>query len=359
MRIVFFSQKRFCDYFQIGGFESLIRRLALYLSEKDNSVEYILYGDEEKKEINVSQNIKLKYLPNFEDAISEIKSQNYAHILPVKLKINDRLKYIQFIKRKSDIRSHYFALIYPNIFKRNLMAIEGNLFTKNGKIFCLSPRIYELFKRYSKKAFFIYPPVPKEYFLSVEKKPKNEVIKITYLGNLTSDKYIEEVIELFTILNKSNKFETSIYGTFDPLNSASLNIHKKLMSQKKIRYIHIDREKYSPEVEGLVRTILSESDILVQPYRTLINTLDTPLLLLEAMASLCVVLTTNIGNIKDIYGESPFILSRDNFLEDAKILFQKIDYEMILAERERIFKMNQLLQFDLDFVGKKFMEALL
>lgn len=359
MRIAFFGQKRFSDYYQIGGFESLIRRLALYLSNKGNRVEYLIYENWDEKEIYIFPNLKLKYFINFEDAINEIKSQQYDHILPVKLKIKDRIKYIKFIRGKSEINSHYLALVYPGCLKRKLIAVEGNLFAKNGKIFCFSPRIYEFFRKYSMKASFLIPPVPEEYFLSSEKKPKNEGIKITYLGNLTPDKYIEEVIKLFIYLNKSHRFETTIYGTFDPLNLASLNVHKKLMSQKEIKYIYINRDKYSSEVEGVVRKILMENDVLVQPYRTLINTLDTPLLLLEAMASLCVVVTTRIGNIRDIYGESSFILSKDNFLGEAKILLEKLDYEMIQKERERIWKRNQLLQFDLDSIGKRFIEALL
>lgn len=358
MKTAFFGPRNFIDYHQIGGFESFIRRLALSLSDNGNFVDYVIYGGENTKEVNINSNLRLKYFITFEDAVKELE-KSYDHVFPIRLAINERPKYLLFLRKNlRHYRSNYIALIWANFVKRNLMFIEANLLAYKGKIFCVSPRLYNKFKRWSKNAAFLCPPVPKEYFLNLDEKPVNDRIKITYLGNLTPDKYIEEVIELFMYLNKKSKFELSIYGTFDPDNQKSVYIHNRLKEQRVLKYVHIDRNNYTSQIEELVREILKETDILVQPYRTLINTLDTPLLLLEAMASLCVVLTTSIGNIKDIYGDSPYILSAKNFIEEAKILTQNLTYEMVLKERERIYKRSQELQFDLPTIGRKFIDAL-
>lgn len=358
MKIAFFGPRNFIDYHQIGGFESFIRRLALSLSDNGNVVDYVIYGGKNTKEVNINSNLRLKYFITFEDAVKELE-KSYDHVFPIRLAINERPKYLLFLRKNlRHYRSNYIALIWPNFVKRNLMFIEANLVSYKGKIFCVSPRLYNTFKRWTKKAIFLYPPVPKEYFLNLDEKPVNDKIKITYLGNLTPDKYIEEVINLFIYLNKKGNFELFIFGTFDPYNPKSVKIHNLLKEQKEIRYVHINRDSYSPETDGLVREILKGSDILVQPYKTLINTLDTPLLLLEGMASLCAVLTTNVGSIKEIYGDSVYILPGKNFIEEAKILLNNLTYEMVLKERERIYKRNQKLRFDLPTASIKFIKAL-
>ncbi|MEM2509176.1 MAG: glycosyltransferase [Candidatus Thermoplasmatota archaeon] len=359
MKIVFFGHQKFLDYFQIGGFESFVRRLATFLSNNGCVVDYVMYGCHDEKEIAVNSNLFLKYFISFENALQALEKP-YEHVFPIKIDLNKRLQYIQFLRKNNlPTRFHYFALVWPKLVKRGLMLLETSLFSKNGKIFCISPRLYDLFKRFFKKTVFIWPSVPEIYYLSPDKKPKNNSIKITYLGNLITDKYIEEIVELFMHQKKRGNYELTIYGTFDPLNEKSVSIHKKLLKQKEIKYIHIDRESYSSDTELLVIRVLKETDVLFQPYKTLINTLDTPLLLLEAMASLCAVVTTKIGNVKDIYGESPFILSRENFFDEAMVLLERLNYEMILTERERIWGRNKMLQFDLENVGRRFMETLL
>lgn len=358
MKIAFFGHQKFLDYFQIGGFESFVRRLATFLSNNGCLVDYVMYGCHDEKEIAINSNLFLKYFTSFENAL-RVLEKPYDHVFPIKIDLSKRLQYIRFLaKNNLPTRFHYFALVWPKLVKRSLILLETSLFSKNGKIFCISPRLYDLFKRFFKKTVFIWPPVPEVYYVRPDEKPKNNPMKITYLGNLTTDKYVEEVFELFLRQKMRDNYEFSVYGTFDPLNEKSESIHKKLLKQKEIRYLHLDRESYSSDIEQLVIRVLKETDVLFQPYRTLINTLDTPLLVLEAMASLCVVVTTRIGNVEDIYGESPFILSRENFFDEAMAVLERLNYQMILTERERLWKRNKMLLFDLENVGRRFTETL-
>jgi len=68
---------------------------------------------------------------------------------------------------------------------------------------------------------------------------------------------------------------------------------------------------------------LRDTDILVLPYRSMAGTIDPPLLLLEAMAAGCACLTCPVGNVPEIYGESPFII-RGSFVSQAATLVQRV-----------------------------------
>jgi hypothetical protein len=82
-------------------------------------------------------------------------------------------------------------------------------------------------------------------------------------------------------LKDADRFECSIYGIHIPEHRESLQIHNRLKNQKGIKYFEIDRQNYSPEVEGLVGSILKKTDVFIQPYEKLSSTIDTPLLLLR------------------------------------------------------------------------------
>ena len=108
---------------------------------------------------------------------------------------------------------------------------------------------------------YLLPPVPEEYFLKPEEKPVNKKIKITFLGRIDPGKGIGEVIEIFKALKNDSRFECSIYGMHIPEHKESVEIHNWLKRQKDIRYIEIDRQKYSPAVEEFVKNVLKENGV--------------------------------------------------------------------------------------------------
>ncbi|MEW5807011.1 MAG: glycosyltransferase [Acidobacteriota bacterium] len=361
MKIAFLGHNNFSDYFKIGGFESLTRRLAFYLSSRGHFVDYFIYNAESAKEMEVFPNLKLKYFQSFEDC-SDALFQSYDHIFKIWLNRRERIRYILFSKRihyLTKARCHSIILNWSDsIFKQKLILLEAMMSSHDGRIICVSPRQYRKIKTWSKRAYFLYPPVPDEYFLKPEEKSKNEKIKVAFLGMITPDKYIEEIIELFKDLRRDPRFDCIIHAIHDSRNKRSFEIHQWLSRQKEVKYIQEDIQKYSPEGEKKVISLLRETDIFIQPFRRLVNTLDTPLLLLEAMASLCAVVTTPTGSVPGIYGKSPFIISRDHFLEEARILLKNITYQRILKERERIFKRNGELNFALSSMGPALDELL-
>jgi len=359
MKIAFFGLKEALDYFQIGGTESFVRRLSVELIRNGIGVDYVLYGGRENMELKYSE-INLNYFKTFKDALNLIEDRKYNHVVTIYLLPKDRLEYALF--RRSNAQLALFHFVYFNwsdsLIKRALYFNEARLFPYNGKLFYISKRQYDYVKRWAKNAVYLLPPVPDEYFLEPEEKPVDDKIKITFLGRIDPGKGINEVIEIFKSLKDDRRFECSIYGIHIPEHKESFKIHNWLKNEKDIKYIEVDRQKYSPEVEEFVINVLRETDILLQPYQRLSSTIDTPLLLLEAMASLCAVITKPFGNIPEIYGKSSFLISPENFVVDTINLLKSISLNDLIEERKRIYTQNLILNFKSTNIAEKFIESL-
>lgn len=357
MKISFLGTRSSFDYFQIGGVESFIRRLSHKIIEDGHSVEYILYGNKENRNISSFDNFFLRYCKEFKDSLKI--AQHSQHCINIYIQPKDRLRYIDFRKRSKATLFHHIFWGWPDsIIRRKFYFGDAQLFPYNGKLFCLSRRQYNHLRKWSGNVVPILPPVPENYFLRPEDKHNDERIKITFLGRIDSGKGIEEVIEIFNKLEGNNKFICSLYGIYMQDNMQSLSIHNFLSQQNKIRYFQVDRQNYSPSIEDFVGKVLKETDIFMQPIRELSSTIDTPLLILEAMASLCAVITKPLGNIPDIYGKSRFLLPEKNYLSNVVNLLKNITHEEIVEERKRICSRNNELNYRADKVAKVFLNAI-
>lgn len=360
MRIAFFGQRKFFDYFMIGGFQSFIRRIAIGLCNSGHKVDYILYDAPLAESIKGLPNLTLYYFKSFNEAFQKLVTGSYDHVFRVWLSRRDRLKYL-FLQKAAPSHTtwHHLFLAWPeSLTKRSLAVGEGWASSRYGRLICVSPRQYRALSRFSRRACHFLPPVPEDYFLSPLAKKTDNKIKVTFLGNLTKDKYIEEIIVLFQGIQKYRQLDCSIYGTYDPINPNSVEVHNRLLAQKDIKYIHVDMSSYSLETDKLVKMTLTDTDIFLQPYRTLNNTLDMPLLLLEAMATLCPVVTTPVGSVPEIYGPSKFIIQSDQFLMEAENLLKNVTCEQIFLERGRIYERTKKLNFGITSIMEKFTSLL-
>jgi glycosyltransferase involved in cell wall biosynthesis len=355
MKIAFFGQSGFLDYFRIGGFQSFVRRIAGELAVSGDEVDYVIYSAKENREQVISPNLRCRYFRGFPEAVTSLPGR-YDRVIKVWLRRSDRLSFIFFCRKfLAPSAYHYLCLIYPESgLKRRFIAMEAGLSLKEGKFICVSPRQLLEFGKSIKNCVYLLPPVPHSFFLEPSAKPQNHPLRVRFIGMLTADKFIEEIIDIFTSLEDRNDLDFCIYAIHDPENKKSLQVHNRLKHSSRIRYVDIGNQGFTPETDESVRQALKETDIFIQPYRTLVNTLDMPLLLLEAMASLCAVVTTPLGSIAQVYGESKFTVSSDNFKEDAKKLLEGIDYADLLAERQRLWQRNKELKFDAGNSARQF-----
>jgi glycosyltransferase involved in cell wall biosynthesis len=187
-------------------------------------------------------------------------------------------------------------------------------------------------------------------------------LKVTFIGRVDPRKGIEEVVRLFERLTLDKNFECAVYGVVIPNDMEALTIAQRLRTHPNLHYIEVERKLWTPATDEQVLKLLRETDVFVQPYRTLESTVDTPLLLLEAMAALCVVLSRPVGDIKEIYGESPFIIYGDSFVDSAMEVLEHLasakGMSTLMQERERLYQHVRSLGCSVTDVTARFLEGL-
>jgi glycosyltransferase involved in cell wall biosynthesis len=348
------------DYFRIGGLESFNRRLAGGLARLGHQVDFILYGAPNSDFKLVDDNISVHHSEDLSKALQFlVQEQRYDHVITFYLPPADRLRYLYFrFLYRHKLCFHQIYFNWPDSpLKRKGMFVDARLYPFNGRLFCISPRQFNVARQWCPRATLLFPPVPESYFVEPDAKPKHEKVQVTYIGRTEANKGIEAVLQLAAFLQDCPQVEVAIHGFHHKTLPASVKTHEWLSQQQEIRYVYTPFEGYSPALEDNLRQTLKNTDILLLPYRKLSSTIDTPLLLLEGMASLCAIVTHKLGNIPDIYGPGPFLLDES---ADITGIGEKIKSApgLLDQERQRIYHQNQLLGFKLNNTVERLVDAL-
>lgn len=358
MRIAIFNYCKGSDYFNIGGNESLLRRLTAEFVNRGVQVDWLLYGAAVARSVPVREGIQIRYFPDFSSATAAL-ADGYDHVITTYILPKDRLGWAK-LRRAFVTRSkfHFIYLSWPeNSLKRLAYFGEAKLFPYNGQLFCVSRRQYDYMSTWSRNTCFLLPPVSASYFVGSDEKNHSGKIRISFLGRVDLGKGIHDVLEIFRALGQDARYECVIYGIHFPFDRESVSLHKRLLSEPGVTYVPLDRQEYSPSVERFVQGVLRDTDIFLQPYQRLSSTIDTPLLLLEAMASLCVVITKPFGNIPDVYGNSHYLIGSRGFPAKALEIIRSVTWEEIKKERIRIARVNSIIDFRAAAVANRFLSC--
>ncbi|MDH5720412.1 MAG: glycosyltransferase family 4 protein [Spirochaetia bacterium] len=362
MKLAFLSLYKTFDYSQVGGTDSMMRRLAegLLENQKKIEIEFIFYGGgENNKRIAHNSRFSSAYFESLEASLRYIKSNDFYHVIACYLLPKDRLKYAFFRKKNKNKKYHSIIFFYPESrIKRVLKFLEYILFSYNGSVFCVSKRQYSYLRRFVKKLVLLPPSVTKSYFLKPGQKMFKKKIQVAFLGRIDARKGIDKVISLFHKLSEDKRFVCSIYGIVIQSDKEAYEIYKSLKKQKEIKFIEIDRKDYNDKIDKKVRDLLKNTDVFLQPYQNLDSTVDMPLLILEAMASLCLIITTPAGDVAEIYGSQNFVVKKDSFAETAFEIINRLDKKTLFVERKRLYKRAAELTFNNLYIAKRFLNEI-
>lgn len=357
MKLAFWGRHGSFDYDHIGGTNSLLRRLSTDLvCRRHFQVDYILYG-QPAREITHLPGLRSRYYRTLSEALDVLTE--YDHVVTIYLPPRDLLTYIHF--RATHRRKTLFHMLYQSwpesTVKRELMFALHRLIAYNGRSFAISPRLIQRVKHWDSQAVLLWPPVPQHYFVQLSQKASSDKIHVTFLGRIDIGKGVLEAIDIFNSLADCSEVELAFYGIYWESDPTAVQLHHQLSEQRRFLYTPIKFSNYSDRIDEMVRSVFYDTDIFIQPYRNLSSTIDTPLLILEAMASLCAVITKPYGDIPYIYGKSPCLINSHGLCEQAIKLILSAK-EWLPSERERIERQNKSLHFDTPSVAERFVDAL-
>jgi glycosyltransferase involved in cell wall biosynthesis len=358
LKIAFLGLADTINFNHFGGLDSLARRLALSLAGRGDQVDFIHYGAIKRRDEQVGEKIAQKYFRTLNEAFEYLEAE-CDHVVSFYLKPKDRFLFARFRQRQEkSIRFHHvYSVWHESRIKRELLFAEARLFPFNGCLFCLSPRIYRYVSTWAPHSALLRPSVPVSFFCDPRDKPSNGKIRVTFAGRVDPGKGIIQVVDAFERLAAEADIETKVCGYAWPHEPETLKMHGRLLAGVHTQYESVDYKQWTPSAEDHLRQVLRETDVLLLPYQKLSSTIDTPLLLLEGMASLCAVITPPLGDLHEIYGRSGFNLP-ERWNAGTIVDLIKTARNSLPNERKRVARQSAVLRFDAESVAEQFRESI-
>lgn len=346
MNITFFGLKGTFDYYNIGGTDSFCRRLGFQLITVGKNVNFVHYGCDRQGEESVSRDFKVYSFRDFNDSLAYL--EKHADVVIVNaIHRNDRLSFIKFRKKNKNIKYYYLASVFSeSIIKRNLYLLDPLLYPYNGGVLAMSPRLANASRLRRNNSELLLPPVPDNYYVRPEDKPRRNKVVITYIGRTVPGKGADQAVEIFKGLGGEPNIEKQVCGYVWPDDREDKSIHNWLLRQNEIKYICEEYKGWSSVVDEKISETLRKTDILLLPYKWLSSTMDMPMLLLEGMAANCCIITKPLGDIPAVYGDSPFILPQHDFVRRAVELIVHVRNSRGILQQERQRVANQTAKWD-------------
>jgi glycosyltransferase involved in cell wall biosynthesis len=322
-RIGFFDTTNYTN-FPVGGILTSIQNFIMYLSENSENLDHIIligisncanYQAGSIYEIYIYGK-KVKFLP-----IANIEyDENHPHKSLRKLFVKTLMKNKDILKRlevdvclihtpeaylplrlflpntKKVIFSHgnYFDLInFLRFGKSNWFVkkmIEGYikyLLKHANAIFVLDKKTYDQYRLYNKNIFKVCNSIINNEFIRSCASDKYELINLVYVGRLSKNKGIEEIIYSIKKLDQG-KFLLNIIGAGEEYD----HLNKFIEENGLLNNVRLLGKKDRREL----KEIYSKADILIMNSQTE----GSPMVILEALASGIPVVSTNVGNIGEM-----------------------------------------------------------
>ena len=288
MKICFFGWKRAFDYFQIGGTESYVRRLASGLVELGHEVTYAMYGASKRETVLPEDlNATLFYEPGFDDALRQLQGRDFELVVSIYLHPKYRPGFFLFRKRLKS-RTHFSTILFSPFRSKTKWILGSMDLNSYDSVFAVSDRISEQIARMGVKSIVLPPPVTDVFFEAAEKRTPDPdgLIRVGYIGRADYGKGFDIAVDIMRSLDKS-KYSPSIMTYSWPEKDYEIrpdDFHDWGIKLEKTRY-----ETYSNKIEKNVADFLKVNDIMLFPFRTLDTTIDVPLSVIEAAVAGCKV----------------------------------------------------------------------
>ncbi len=356
MRIAFAGLAPGADPLRVGGQQSILRRLGQFLQEHGHEVDFYVL-DSTAVIPPTAPRWSIRRFVGLPQLLQALQKQTYDYVQFSRVPLRWYPPLVAGLSQISARRGYLYLVHLPNPVLRWARRVLFRL--AFDQVFVVSPRLGAELARLSKPVHLLWPPVPAMFFeAGAQRAPAGEEVRVAYVGRIAADKGVGQVASTFKqICRRHAHVRAEICGYLDSSSAASYRLHQELQSRSDptIRYTVVEASRLAmPPREDDVLEILRRSDIVVLPYRSLDRvTIDVPLLLLEAMAAGCVVVSTPIGDIPTVLGD-PALVSR------PAELFSKLNHLVasghLRARGEWLCQRALGLGVDLESVANSFLE---
>lgn len=323
MKIAFVALKGTYDIDQIGGTDSYLRRLSKELIKNGHDVEWLFYG-KRAEDITSKFGLKIKNFNSFSSLWQYSLDSDFDKTIVGYIKPLDRISL--FLKKffgKNPKALYSLVFFYPDNLVKKIVRAMDVFFTGYNAVICASERLRNFNKKFSKKSFWLPPIIPELYFnigyAKLEKSAFSECrgVPTIFLGRLDPKKGINEIIKLIEDSHLKNRVNWTVSGIYIPEDEGNINALRILKSNDNVELHVEDRKKYSEDVDNRVANFFSKNAFFLQPYTKLATTVDLPLLILEAQAAGCIVLTT-LPKILDRYLVGGSCAFEENYVANVR-----------------------------------------
>lgn len=320
MGVAIFSHARSIDYKKIGGLESLYRRIADELLRDGHDVEFVLYGARDQSSLKAESGVTLRYFKTYTEAVAYLR--------------HSRLDIVSnYIKKRHRLHFLIFRAFWRRevTFFRIITGIEDGSKKKNAfgltwirrlsRMFetpiVVSNSVYRQLLDQGVQATLCTPPVPKQFYISEERATADRNLEVTFVGRFDENKGIPKLLEVFENLSKEPLINLNLSGYFGHGVSAHKLVNKFLTCHPNVWFSELSWDGWSKQVDLDLIDLLRKTDVLILPYKNMKGTMDPPYLVLEGMATRCVVITTDLGSINDFLCDSSQVLTDLDFVQSA------------------------------------------
>ncbi len=340
-----------------GGTNSYLRRIALELAALGESVDFLLFGRTSGEWLSEAAGIRSRSFRSVLELVAWLRNQRYRHLIQIYARPAARLTLGFHGRMNPGTAFHSFAWSWQeNWARRQAQTLDRLLIPNDGALFAVSHRLWRSLARLHRRAVCLLPPVPRAFYVPAERPKAGNKMTVSYLGRLDPAKGAVDAIGLLRRLARSGAVRAVVHGIYVSGDASSTAVHEELLRQSEIEYSGTAGAEQGGANDVGVAAALAKTDVLLLPFRRLSSTIDTPALLLEGMAASCAIVAPRVGDIPDLYGESPFLY--DRFDEDGitRLLLERSS--VLQNERRRIQARVAELAFWSDLAAQRFRDAL-
>ncbi len=254
------------------------------------------------------------------------KNNNNYHLPPIAVNFHGLEMFQKAASFKEKLKQQLFKIPVRNISK---------LTSFN---YSLGGKLSSILKEFSNNQKIIERPnaISKDWVFDPYIHNKNKVRKFVFLGRYVRHKGIEELSKIIKNLINSHDLEISFIGPIPK---------KKQIINKKVIYHGEIKDKVGGSIK--IKKILRNSDFLICPSYAE----GMPTVILEAMASGCSIIASDVGAVRSMVDESNgWLISPGNEKELNKIILKALYIDELELDKK---KKNSIDKVKKNFIWDK------